>query len=625
MGGHLASAVCGIAMSYDAGRQGRAESWARPLMRHRGPDGEGSLELRDPDLTLEHCRLAIIDPDNREADQPMSDPSGRWTITYNGEIFNYRELRAELEGRGATFRTHSDTEVVLQGYIMDRDDALSRMRGMFAFVIVDRESGEIIAARDQVGVKPLYWSMADGLLVVASELRTLLGHPHLAPKLDRAGVIEYLAFGHTSGERTLVEGVSKLPPGHALRVRDGAAEVFEYWDPLPPDRGPLNGDLEGELREQLSEAVAASLVADVPISMMLSGGLDSSTIAVLAARHGRPADMTAYSVSFGLPDDESSAAARLAGDLGIRHREILLTEEVVAEGFDNWLAGLDVPCANPTWVAVSHIARAVREDGGKVLLSGDGGDELLGGYSRWMTYLRFYERAWRRAPASMRRLAGRTAKPFARGLAGDIARRARDGGELFVGSRPFHDDALQACLGPAGRETLAGAPPEAPVAELRRRFDERVPEGSDYLAWMSYLALKNHLVEDYLVRLDTMAMAHSVEGRVPLLDPMLVRWAFRVPQSRKVPGFEQKALMRSSVASLLPDYILDRPKQGFCAPVGDWALALLGNRQMTGSVLVEEKLVAPDAFDRLRQAGTVNASFASWTLGTLASWCELNL
>lgn len=617
--------MCGIAACFDTRGQGRNRPWARALMRHRGPDSDGCVSWDWPQITLEHCRLAIIDPDNRESDQPMSDPSGRWTITYNGEIFNYRELRAELERRGVAFRTHSDTEVVLQSYLVDGEDALSRLRGMFAFVIVDGESGEIIAARDQVGVKPLYWSMVDGLLVVASELRTLLAHPHVRPTLDPAGVVEYLAFGYTSGERTLVEGVRKLPPGHALRVREDAAEVFEYWDPLPPDPGPLDGDLEGQLREQLAEAVAESLVSDVPISMMLSGGLDSSTIAVLAARYGRPADMTAYSVSFGLPEDESSAAARLAHDLGIRHHEILLTEPLVAEGFDAWLADLDVPCANPTWVAVSHIARAVREDGGKVLLSGDGGDELLGGYSRWMTYLRFYERAWRPAPAPMRRLAGLTAKPFARGLAGDIARRARDGGELFVGSRPFHDDDLASYLGPMGRQALAGAPPEVPVTALRHRFDERTQGGSDYLGWMSYLTLKRHLVEDYLARLDKMGMAESVEGRVPLLDRRLVEWAFRVPQSRKVPAFSQKALMRSAVAPLLPPYILERPKQGFCTPVADWASALLGQRQLEGSALVEEGLIAPDALARLQQRRTVKSSFAFWALGTLASWCETNL
>ena len=594
-------------------------------MRHRGPDSDGCVSWERPQITLEHCRLAIIDPENSEADQPMSDPSGRWTITYNGEIFNHLEIRRELERRGAAFRTRCDTEVVLQSYIMDGEDALSRLRGMFAFVIADAETGEVIAARDQVGVKPLYWTMADGLLVAASELRTLVAHPQVRPKLDPAGVVEYLAFGHTAGERTLIEGVRKLPAGHVLRVRGDAVRVSEYWDALPPDQPPLDGNLAEGLREQLDAAVSASLVSDVPISLMLSGGLDSSTIAVLAARFGRPAEMTAYSVSFGLPDDESAAAARLAGDLGIRHREILLTERTVAEGFDDWLAGLDVPCANPTWVAVSHIARAVHQDGGKVLLSGDGGDELLGGYSRWMTYLRFYERAWRRAPGSMRRLVGLTASPFASGLAGDIARRARDGGELFVGSRPFHDDDLLACLGPAGREALEAVPPEEPVAQLRGRFDERVPEGGDYLEWMSYLSVKTSLAEDFLVRLDRMGMAESVEGRVPLLDPNLVKWSFRVPQSRKVPGYKQKVLMRDAVGPLLPDYILDRPKQGFCAPVADWASALLGKRQLEGSALIDEGLIAPDAFDHLRAKRTVKASFALWALGTLASWSQENL
>ena len=617
--------MCGIAACSDVRGEGRSKPWARELMRHRGPDSDGCVSWDSPQITLEHCRLAIIDPGNREADQPMSDPSGRWTITYNGEIFNHRELRQELKRRGAAFRTRCDTEVVLRSYIEDGDDALSRLRGMFAFLIADAESGEIVAARDQIGVKPLYWTMADGLFVAASELRTLLAHPHVKPKLDPAGVVEYLAFGHTSGERTLVKGVRKLPPGHVLRVRDGVARTFEYWDALPPDTQPLDEDLEGALREQLGAAVSASLVSDVPINLMLSGGLDSSTIAALAARFGRPGDMTAYSVSFGLPDDESSAAARLARDLGIAHREILLTERAVAEGFDGWLADLDVPSANPTWVAVSHIARAVREDGGKVLLSGDGGDELMGGYSRWMTYLRFYERAWRPAPVPVRRLAGLIAKPFARGLAADIARRARDGGELFVGSRPFHDNDLAACLGPVGKEGLDAAPPEEPVARFRDRFDELAPAGSDYLEWMSYVSLKTSLVEDFLTRLDRMGMAESVEGRVPLLDPQLVRWTFRIPQSRKVPGFEQKALMRSAVGSLLPDYILRRPKQGFCAPVADWASELLAKRRIDGTALADEGLIAPDAFDRLRRTHTVKASFALWALGTLASWCETNL
>jgi asparagine synthase (glutamine-hydrolysing) len=495
---------------------------------------------------------------------------------------------------------------------------------MFAFVVYDRETGDLFAVRDQIGVKPLYWALRDGVFVAASEMRAMVRHPMLRSRLDLPGVIEYLAFGHTGHEQTIVEGVRKLPPGHALILRDGHVEVREYWDVLPPDAPADDNPPEDELRRQLEEAVSASLVSDVPISLMLSGGLDSSAIAALAARHIDPRELTAYSVSFGLPTDESSAAARLAGDLGIGHRELLLTEAELGSAFDGWLLGMDVPSANPTWIAVSHISRAVHADGGKVLLSGDGGDELFGGYDRWMKYLRFHEQVWKRTPRAARRLGGRATRPLLGGLAGDIARRARDGGDLFVGSRPFHDDALQRYLGPVGKDAAAAFPPERGVAALRRRFDERFPDG-DYLAWMSYASLKTHLVDDYLARLDKLGMQESVEGRVPLLDPVLARWAFTLPWQTKVPGFRQKALFRQAVNPLLPDYITERPKQGFCPPVEAWSASLLADRMNGASALVEEGLVAPDAAARLRMNGSTGESFALWTLGTLMLWCESNL
>jgi asparagine synthase (glutamine-hydrolysing) len=452
----------------------------------------------------------------------------------------------------------------------------------------------------------------------------MLRHPVLGSQLDLPGVIEYLAFGHTSQGRTIVEDVRTLPPGHGLTLRDGHVEVTEYWDVLPPEASGVEGELHEDLLERLDGAVAASLVSDVPLSLMLSGGLDSSAIAALAARHVDPAELTAYSVSFGLPTDESSAAARLARDLGMQHRELLLTEAELSGAFDAWLSGMDVPSANPTWIAVSHIARAVHADGFKVLLSGDGGDELFGGYSRWMTYLRFHERVWRRTPGIAKRLGGRAVSPFLGGLAGDIARRARDGGDLFVGSRPFHDDALRRHLGPVGAEAAAAFPPEQGIVDLRRRFDERFPDG-DYLSWMSYAALKTHLVEDYLARLDKLGMQESVEGRVPLLDPELARWAFTLPQGAKVPGYRQKALFRRAVEPLLPNYITERPKQGFCPPVGAWSASLLAERLNGSSALVEEGLVAPNAIAELRGDRSTGGSFALWTLGTLMLWCEEHL
>jgi len=301
-----------------------------------------------------------------------------------------------------------------------------------------------------------------------------------------------------------------------------------------------------------------------------------------------------------------------------------LTEEVVRSEFESWLDGLDVPTANPTWIAVSAIARAAHEDGIKVLLSGDGGDELFAGYDRWMTYLRFHDRVWARIPSSARRLAGSVTRPFLRGLAGDVARRAAEGGDLFVNSRPFHDDDLRRCLGPAAREAAAEQPPEQSVVFLRERFDERFP-GADYLAWMSYAALKTDLVEDYLVRLDTMGMGESVEGRVPLLDPLLARWAMAIPQREKVNGYRQKRLFRRAVSGLLPEYVTNRPKQGFCPPVGAWARNLMAGRMNGASALVDEGLVAQGAVEALRRDTSTGASFALWALGSLDRWCEVNL
>jgi asparagine synthase (glutamine-hydrolysing) len=616
--------MCGLAAAIDTRGNHRAQPWALDHMRHRGPDGAGTLFRPESGIVLEHCRLAIIDPDNPDADQPFSDQTGRWTIVYNGELFNFRELRTELARHGVAFRTSSDTEALLSSLITHGTAALQLLRGMFAFVLWDEERRELLAARDQIGVKPLYYAFQDGLFLAASELRTILAHPGVSHELDPASVVEYLAFGYVSGTRTLLRDIHRLAPGHALRLRGSSLDLFEYWDVVPPEPNGMREPVQSQLLEQLDAAVAASLVSDVPISLMLSGGIDSSTIAALAARHADPNELTAYSVSFGLPNDESEPAGRLAADLGMRHREIRLTEESVRADTDSWLDGLDVPTANPTWIAVSAIARAVHEDGMKVLLSGDGGDELFGGYNRWMTYLRFHDRVWARTPSALRRVGGLIARPILRGLAGDLARRAADGGDLFVGSRPFHDDDLHRCLGPVAREAAREQPPEQPVERLRERFDERFPD-ADYLAWMSYAALKTDLVEDYLVRLDTMGMRESVEGRVPLLDPVLARWSFGLSQRQKVNRYEQKALFRQAVRPLLPEYIVNRPKQGFCPPVAAWATSVFAQQANGAGVLAERGLVAPDAFERLRRDSSVGASFALWALGTLNHWSEKNL
>jgi asparagine synthase (glutamine-hydrolysing) len=314
----------------------------------------------------------------------------------------------------------------------------------------------------------------------------------------------------------------------------------------------------------------------------------------------------------------------LAGDLGLRHRTLSVSEEEVREEFDTWIGDLDYPSGNPTWIASSFIARAAHDDGVKVLLSGDGGDELFGGYSRWMKYLRFHDLVWRRTPQAARRVGGRLARPWARGLAGDIARRAAADGELFVPSRPWHDDLLARCLGPAGIEVAAACPPERTIEHLSHRFHQKHPQG-DYLTWMSYVTLRTKLVEDYLHRLDKMGMRHSVEGRVPLLDPRIVRWALSTKQEVLVPRFRQKALLREAVAPILPPYVLERRKQGFCPPVTAWAEQLVSSRGSPAEgPLFESGLLRRDALSITRDRGARD-SFAAWTLGTLVEWSSRNL
>ena len=340
-------------------------------------------------------------------------------------------------------------------------------------------------------------------------------------------------------------------------------------------------------------------MSDVPIGLMLSGGLDSSAIASLAARNMDASTLTAYSVSFGRSDDESETAARLAAELGMKHRTILLTRDRLANEFDNWLDTLDYPNGQPHLDRIGrHRARDAPRTESRCSCR-RWRRRTLRRYNRWMKYLRFYDLVWSRAPRGFRRTAGRFVRPVARGLAGDIASRAATGGDLWTPSRPFHDDLLGRTLGPTAMTILSETPPESKLQPLRKRFDASAAR-DDYLAWMSYASLRTNFVEDYLQRLDKMGMQHSVEGRVPLVDPRLVRLAFRLDQEVLVPGHRQKALFRSTVGPDLPDYIRTRPKQGFCPPTAAWAREFLGKRTYDPSPLVGAGLLPPAALDVIR-------------------------
>lgn len=609
--------MCGIACCIDFDGRGRAGPWATNLMTHRGPDARG-IHVEGGRISLEHCRLAIIDPTNTDANQPMFDESGRWALIYNGEVFNFVSLRGELEQQGEKFNTTSDTEVLLKGLLRHGQGFISRLRGMFAFVFVDLETNDLLAARDPVGVKPFYYSMADGLFVCGSELRTVLGHPKVGSALSIEAIAEYLAFGYVSGHRTLVGAVKKLEPGHLLTIQEGRLRITEYWDlePSPVFEGRQSEAVE-QLRSLLGQAVRRSMVSDVPVGLMLSGGLDSTAIAALASESAA-SRLTSFSVSFGDEDDESYLAAKVAADMGFRHQTVSLTDIEMDAEVDAWIAGLDEPTTNPTWIAVAGIARAAREKGIKVLLSGDGGDEIFGGYNRWMRYLSFHDRIWSRTPAAVRRAGGSLLTPVTRGLTRDIAMRARSGAQLFMGSRSFHDDELKRVLGPEGLEAVRRCPVNSHVEKLHRDFDTKA-SSHDYLARMTYISVKTSLVEDYLARLDKMGMMHSVEGRVPLLDVDLIKWGAGVTQDIRVTGYEQKALFRQAVATLVPRYILEQPKRGFCPPIQAWTGGLVRRNQWDHTPVTDTGALRVDGVVGILKEPERNP-YGAWALATLLAW-----
>ena len=462
----------------------------------------------------------------------------------------------------------------------------------------------LLAARDQIGVKPLYYTVAGGAFVAASELRTLIAHPAVRPELDPAAVVEYLSFGFVAGTGTLLDGIFKLQPGHSLRVagrrcthRRVLGRALGRADDQPNGR---RDSLE-ELRQTLDAAVSGSLVSDVPVSLMLSGGLDSSAIAALGHE---PCVRRRFDRLLGLVrsrDGRIDCRSPSRGDLGIRHREILLTEESLAERLRQLARRHGSPLGEPDLDRrVVHRCGGGRRTGTRSCSAGDGADELFGGYNRWMTYLRFHDRYWS-APACDRASRDRTwdaSVSHEVSPATSRAERATEGSCSSAAGRSTMTISV-ATSGLSHGKRLARGRPSLTSTLFASGSTTRRP-GGDQLAWMSYVALKTDLVEDYLVRLDTMGMRHSVEGRVPLLDVDLVELAFSLSQRAKVgPHYEQKALYRQAVSSFLPTYITDRPKQGFCPPVADWASSLLRSRVGDQLDSLTEGLIAPDAVETL--------------------------
>jgi asparagine synthase (glutamine-hydrolysing) len=553
----------------------------RDALAHRGPDGAGSWRSDDGTVALGHRRLSILDLSPAGA-QPMHAEGGEAVLVFNGEIYNFPELRRELEGMGHRFRSGSDTEVLLAAYRAWGPDCLERLNGMFAFALHDLPRRRLFLARDRAGEKPLFYRHAEGRFAFASELKALLADPATPREVDPEALEAYLAYGYVPGAGCILRGVHKLLPGHALLYDVEGDELREWaWWRLPdapPAGAPADPDLlADELEGLLEDAVRRQLVADVPVGVLLSGGLDSSLVTAMAARAG--GRVKTFTITF--PGhggfDEAAYARLVARHFGTEHVE-LEAEPATVELLPRLARQYDEPMADSSMVPTYLVSRLVREHA-TVALGGDGGDELFGGYPHYC-WLQQQERARRVVPAPLRRAMAGVGAATPVGVRGRnyLMGFGHDAAGSVAHVNLYFDAATRArLLAPlAGRRT---AGPEA----ARRAL---VARGASTLRGATEADFRSYLPDDILVKVDRASMLASLEVRAPFLDHRVVELAFgRVPDGLRATASARKILLRRVAARVLPPELDLQRKQGFSLPLGAWLKGAWGG--FVESVLAE--------------------------------------
>lgn len=605
---------------------------------HRGPDDHGSWHDPAAQIGLTHRRLSIIDlrPEGR---QPMTNEDGTLQITFNGEIYNFRELRERLLTRGHVFRSRSDTEVLLHLYEEEGLDFLKTLNGIFAFALWDGRRRQLLLARDGLGVKPLYYAELPRGVLFGSELKALLECAELPREIDAEALHSYLAYLWAPAPSTMLRAVRKLPAGRAMLVRDQRIErEWTFYD-LPYDGRRRQGDaadLALELRARLETAVERQMVSDVPVGAFLSGGLDSSSVVAAMRLAGAGPDLPCYSIGFGDDDFDGNPAdlpyaRRVAAHLGVDLREIRVGPGII-DDLERMLYHLDEPQADPAPINVLLIAEQARRDGIKVLLSGTGGDDIFSGYRRHHALL--LERYWSWLPPTLRasltawaRHAG-AEPPWRRKLAKLLLNADATPEQRLCRAFEWSPDTLRRGLyAPEMQALLAARETSAPLFETLAQ----IPNEPDRLNRMLYLESKHFLADHNLNYTDKMSMAAGIEVRVPLLDPDLVAFAVGMPPELKQKGSVGKALFKQAMTPLLPRDVVHRPKTGFGAPIRRWLRGELAGR--VEELLAPRALAARGWFDptavqtllRQNQAGTVDASYTIFSLLCLETWARLFL
>ncbi len=617
-------------------------------LTHRGPDDGGTVTLHDSALGdvvvgLGNRRLAILDL-SPLGHQPMHDPAtGNW-IVYNGEVYNFREVREKLEQAGQHFRSHSDTEVVLKAYAHWGQKCLDEFRGMFAFAIWDAQQHHLFAARDPMGIKPLYYYQSDQYFLFSSEVRTLLGTGLVPRRIDPAGLLNYLMFGSVYDPNTLIDGVRALPAGHHLTWDNGRVNQTQYWDLVDSEIAQSAGyshggnsqrrcKLETRVAEMLDESVRMQLVSDVPVGVFLSGGIDSSALVGILNQNGvKP---STFSIIFREADySEAEYSRAVAHQFRTDHHEIMVSQADLFAAIDPAIHAMDLPTVDG--INTYFVSEKARAAGVKVALSGLGGDEIFAGYSSFRDVPRMegFAYIWQRMPGVVRSpLAGIFA---ALAPATDQNRKlavlARNGTTInhpyFLSRMLFPPDQLNELVlsveGKAG--SVAFACSEKPLIENLTRA-----QSLDPINRVSYLETRCYMLNTLLRDSDVMSMAHGLEVRVPLIDHKLARRVLALPGSWKLDSRTPKPLLVRALKGALPDQIVHRPKRGFTLPFEHWLRDAL-------RPVVEESLrkIGDDALGSLinkTAAYKVWEDFLNgrtswsrpWSLYILQNWCQQNL
>ena len=591
--------ICGV-FNYDNSNPSFDEALLIRMsdtIKHRGPDDSGSFVSPDHRVGFGFRRLSIVDL-SPAGHQPMFSPDKSVSIVFNGEIYNHRVLRKELEAKGYTYRSRSDTETILYAYQEYGLNFVHKLLGMFALALWDERKKILVLVRDRIGIKPLYYTVTGGQFIFGSEIKAILQHPSVPRELDPRAMDAYLTFLISPAPSTMFKNIRKLEPGHLMVVgQDGILRNEQYWDPVPIGEQP-SIDIDGTpiphstlvenaagmteescistIRSLLRQSIKDRMMSDVPFGVFLSGGIDSSTnVALMAELMDRPVD----TFSVGIRDlekyNELGYARQIASQFKTNHHEVIIDHKMAFDFLPKLIYHQDEPLADPVCIPLYFVSKLARDNGTIVVQVGEGSDEQFAGYQSMLRELRFYNTAWK----AYRALPG-FAKSFIYGaaalflerkqeyLALDYIRKGLKGEELFWGGAINFTETHKRLLLDGQRKTdqqFLHALAKSWHDELLRR-----DPGADYLKRMIYLEFKNRLPELLLMRVDKVSMATSIEARVPFLDHRLVEYSMTIPEEFKIKNGEPKYILKKAVEGIVPNNIIYRKKQGFAAPVSEW-------------------------------------------------------